>query len=47
MFERTVFNKTRLLAGAGSGLIGGLVFGMMMAKMGMLPMIGSPTAAAG
>ena len=51
MFDRAVFNRTRLLAGAGSGLAGGLVFGMMMAKMGMLPMIGSmigsPTAAAG
>ena len=46
-----MFGTKKILAGAASGIAGGLVFGMMMAKMGMLPMIGkmvgSPTAAAG
>ena len=46
-----MIEKTKLLAGLASGLTGGLVFGMMMAKMGTLPMIGKmiglPTAAAG
>ena len=46
-----MFGTKKILAGAASGIAGGLVFGMMMAKMGMLPvigkMVGSPTAAAG
>ena len=46
-----MFGTKKILAGAVSGIAGGLVFGMMMAKMGMLPMIGkmvgSPTVATG
>lgn len=33
-------NTKRLVYGAYGGLLGGLVFGAMMAKMGVLPMIG-------
>jgi len=33
-------NTKRLVYGATGGLLGGLVFGAMMAKMGVLPMIG-------
>jgi hypothetical protein len=46
-----MFGTRKILAGASSGVVGGLVFGLMMAKMGTLPMIGkmigSPTVAAG
>ena len=46
-----MFTTRKILAGAAGGLVGGAVFGMMMAKMGMLPMIGKmvgvPTVAAG
>ena len=51
MYNMKNNGKKKLFAGAVSGLAGGLVFGMMMAKMGMLPMIGKmaglPTVAAG
>ena len=44
-------NARSILHGVYGGLAGGLVFGMIMAKMGMLPMIGKmigqPNAAAG
>ena len=46
-----MFGTRKILAGASSGVVGGLIFGLMMAKMGTLPMIGkmigSPTVAAG
>ena len=46
-----MFTTRKMLAGGVGGLLGGAVFGMMMAKMGMLPMIGKmvgmPTVAAG
>jgi hypothetical protein len=46
-----MFGTRKLIAGVSAGLAGGVVFGMMMAQMGMLPMIGKmvgqPTVAAG
>ena len=46
-----MFGTKKILAGAASGVVGGVVFGLMMAQMGTLPMIGRmigvPTVAAG
>ena len=51
LHEEREMNARDLKLGAYGGVAGGLIFGMMMGKMGMLPMIGSmvgqPTAAAG
>ena len=51
LHEDKEMSNRKLKFGAYGGVAGGLIFGMMMGKMGMLPMIGSmvgqPTAAAG